>query len=96
MAAHDLHLNVNQWYSTDNDMIAVAKRITLLMAKLSELVRGENGTKTDLIATARQLAEESLEISKLAQELAKNCTDKRMRQVILLFFIFIFKIFSSK
>jgi vinculin len=82
MAAHDLHLNVNQWYSTDNDMIAVAKRITLLMAKLSELVRGENGTKKDLIATARQLAEESLEISKLAQELAKNCTDKRMRQVI--------------
>ena len=80
MAAHDLHLNVNQWYSTDNDMIAVAKRITLLMARLSELVRGDTGNKKDLISTARQLAEESLEISRLAQELAKNCTDKRMRQ----------------
>lgn len=83
MAAHDLHLNVNQWYSYDNDIIAVAKRITLLMARLGELVRGDNGTKKELIATAKELAEESLEISKLAQELSKNCTDKRMRQVFI-------------
>ena len=81
MAAHDLHVNVNQWYSTDNDMIAVAKRITLLMARLSELVRGENGTKKDLISTAKQLADESLEISRIAKLLAHDCTDKRMRMV---------------
>ena len=81
MAAHDLHVNVNQWYSTDNDMLVVAKRITLLMARLSELVRGENGTKKDLIATAKQLADESLEISRIAKILAHDCTDKRMRMV---------------
>jgi hypothetical protein len=82
MAAHDLHVNINQWHSADNDMIAVAKRITLLMAKLSELVRGENGTKKDLIATARKLAEESLEISRIAKLLAQDCTDRRMRTVL--------------
>lgn len=81
IAAHDLHVNVNQWSSCDNDMIAVAKRITLLMARLNELVRGENATKKDLIATARQLAEESLEISRIAKLIAADCTDKRMRQV---------------
>lgn len=81
MAAHDLHVNINQWYSNDNDMLAVAKRISLLMAKLSELVRGVSGTKKDLIATARQLADESLEISRIAKLLAQDCTDKRMRTV---------------
>lgn len=84
MAAHDLHVNINQWYSNDNDMLAVAKRISLLMAKLSELVRGESGsTKKDLIATARQLADESLEISRIAKLLAHECTDKRMRTNLL-------------
>jgi vinculin len=81
MAAHDLHVNVDQWSSRDNDLIAVAKRITLLMAKLSELVRGEGGNKKDLIATAKLLADESIEITKLAKLLAQDCTDKRMKNV---------------
>lgn len=77
LAAHDLHVNVNQWQSIDNDMIAVAKRITLLMARLSELVR--QGSKKELIATAKLLADESFEISRLAKLIASDCTDKRMR-----------------
>ena len=81
MAAHDLHVNVSQWNSADNNMIAVAKRITLLMARLSELVRGINGTKKDLIATAKKLADESFEISRIAKLIAQDCTDKRMRMV---------------
>ncbi len=81
MAAHDLHTNINQWCSTDNDMLAAAKRITLLMARLSELVRGDTGTKKDLIATAKQIADESLEITRIAKQLAKDCTDKRIRMV---------------
>ncbi|CAF0804091.1 unnamed protein product [Brachionus calyciflorus] len=83
LAAHDLHYNINQWYSTDNDMIAVAKRITFLMARLSELVRAENGTKKDLIATAKQLADESQEICRIARLLANDCTDKRMKMSLL-------------
>jgi hypothetical protein len=82
IAAHDLHINVNQWQSVDNDMIIVAKRITHLMAKLSELVeRGANANKKELIETAKQLADESFEISKLAKSIAQDCTDKRMRLV---------------
>ena len=80
MAAHDLHLNVNQWSSSDNDLIAVAKRITLLMAQLSELVRSDNNKK-DLIATAKQLADESQEITRLSKLIANDCTDKRMKTV---------------
>ena len=82
MAAHDLHLNVNQWYSRDNNMIAVAKNITHLMAKLSSLLKeGSNCSKKELIATARMLAEESMELRRIAILLAQDCTDKRMRLV---------------
>jgi hypothetical protein len=80
MSAHDLHVNINQWYSKDNDMLAVANRISLLMVKLSELVRG-NGTKKDLIATARKIASESTEITRISKLIAADCTDKRMRAV---------------
>ena len=41
MAAHDLHQEVKQWSSKDNDIIGAAKKMALLMARLSELV-GEN------------------------------------------------------
>ncbi|RMZ94679.1 vinculin isoform X2 [Brachionus plicatilis] len=79
MAAHDLHYSINQWYTTDNDMVAVAKRITFLMAKLSELVRGQNRSNKQLISTAKQLFDESLEICRLARLMANDCTDKRMK-----------------
>ena len=39
MAAHDLHNEVKQWSSKDNDIIAAAKKMALLMAKLSQLVQ---------------------------------------------------------
>ena len=39
MAAHDLHQEVKQWSSKDNDIIAAAKKMALLMAKLSQLVQ---------------------------------------------------------
>ncbi len=43
--------------------------------------RGEGGTKKDLIDTAKAIAEASEEVTRLAKELAKECTDKRMRTV---------------
>jgi len=39
MAAHALHMDVKQWSSADNELVAAAKRMALLMAKLSQLVR---------------------------------------------------------
>ena len=51
------------------------------MAKLSELVKDHGGNKKDLIATSKLLADESLEITRLAKLLAENCSDKRMKNV---------------
>lgn len=43
--------------------------------------RGEGGTKKDLIDCAKAIAEASEEVTRLAKELARECTDKRMRTV---------------
>ncbi|ODM94730.1 Vinculin [Orchesella cincta] len=83
MAAHGLHQEVRQWSSKDNEIVAAAKRMALLMARLSQLVRGEGGTKKDLIACAKEIAEASEEVTRLAKELARDCTDKRMRTNLL-------------
>jgi vinculin len=45
------------------------------------IFRGEGGSKKDLIATAKHIAESSTEVAKLAQKLAGECTDKKMRTV---------------
>ena len=93
MAAHGLHQEVRQWSSKDNEIIAAAKRMALLMGRLSQLVRGEGGSKRDLIACAKAIAEASEEVTRLAKELARQCTDKRMRTVcktIYKFFVFLF------
>ncbi|KAK7590064.1 hypothetical protein V9T40_001677 [Parthenolecanium corni] len=82
-AAHGLHQEVRQWSSKDNDIIAAAKKMALLMGRLSQLVRGEGGTKRDLIACAKAIAEASEEVARLAKELARECTDKRMRTCLL-------------
>jgi hypothetical protein len=90
LAAHGLHEMVTQWSSRDNEIIAAAKRMALLMAKLAQLVRGEGGTKKDLIKCAKDIADASCEVTRLAKELAKECTDKRMRTVTALDSIFLF------
>jgi len=83
MAAHALHMDVKQWSSRDNEIISAAKRMALLMAKLSQLVRGEGGSKKDLIDCAKAIAEASEEVTRLAKQLAHECTDKRMRMNLL-------------
>ena len=53
------------------------------MAHLSELIRGGKGTKRELIACAKALADASERITELAKELARNCTDKKIRTNLL-------------
>lgn len=56
--------------------------MAVLMGRLSQLVRGEGGSsKRDLISCAKAIAEASEEVTRLAKELARECTDKRMRTV---------------
>ena len=38
-AAHELHMEVRQWQSQGNDIITSAKRMAVLMAKMSRIVR---------------------------------------------------------
>lgn len=82
IAAHGLHQEVRQWSSKDNEIIAAAKRMAVLMARLSELVRADSkGSKRELIATAKMIAEASEDVTRLAKQLARECTDKRIRTV---------------
>ncbi|XP_055532948.1 vinculin [Wyeomyia smithii] len=84
MAAHGLHQEVRQWSSKDNEIIAAAKRMAVLMARLSELVRADSkGSKRELIATAKKIAEASEDVTRLAKILARQCTDKRIRTNLL-------------
>ncbi|KAF6041156.1 Vinc [Bugula neritina] len=83
LAAHTLHQEVKHWESADNELVTAAKQMALLMAKLSSLVRGEGGSKKELIDTARKVAEQSAVVTKLAKGLAAECTDRRMRTNLL-------------
>ncbi len=83
VAAHGLYQEVKQWDHTDNEIIAAAKKIAYLMAHLSELIRGGKGTKRELIACAKALADASERITELAKDLARNCTDKKIRTNLL-------------
>jgi vinculin len=50
------------------------------MVKLNEIMNGK-GNKRDLLTTAISVAEDSFELCRIAQLLANDCTDKRMRLV---------------
>ena len=51
------------------------------MAKLSQLVGKDARSKRELISCAKSIADASEEVTRIAKELAKECTDKRMRMV---------------
>lgn len=78
-AAHNLHQELRQWSSHENDIVTAAKRMAILMARLSQLVRGEGGNKKDLIDCAKAIADSSEEVTRLAVQLARQCTDIKMR-----------------
>lgn len=82
-AAHNLHQELRQWSSHENEIVAAAKRMAILMARLSQLVRGEGGSKKDLIDCAKAIADSSEEVTRLAVQLARQCTDIKMRMTLL-------------
>ncbi|XP_078687982.1 vinculin-like isoform X7 [Branchiostoma floridae x Branchiostoma belcheri] len=83
VAAHQLHLEAQKWSSKGNEIVAAAKKMALLMAEMSRLVRGEGGNKRDLIRVAKEIALVADEVTRLAKEVAKQCTDKRIRTNLL-------------
>uniref|UniRef100_A0A183CKI5 Vinculin n=1 Tax=Globodera pallida TaxID=36090 RepID=A0A183CKI5_GLOPA len=74
---------LRQWSSHENDIVTAAKRMAILMARLSQLVRGEGGNKKDLIDCAKAIADASEEVTRLAVQLARTCTDIKMRMTLL-------------
>ncbi|XP_072881829.1 vinculin isoform X1 [Hemitrygon akajei] len=82
-AAQSLHREARKWSSKGNDIIGAAKRMALLMAEMSRLVRGGSGNKRALIHCAKDIAKASDEVTRLAKEVAKQCTDKRIRTNLL-------------
>ncbi|ENN77621.1 hypothetical protein D910_07599 [Dendroctonus ponderosae] len=84
VAAHNLHREVRQWSAKDNELIAAAQRMAKLMARLSELVHNDDkGSKRELIATAKAIADASADATRIAKQLARECTDKRIRTNLL-------------
>lgn len=72
---------MGQWNHKNKDIITAAKKMASLMDHLSQLVSGDEDSKSDLITYAREIAEASEEVTRLAKELARECPDKRMRTV---------------
>ncbi|XP_066153988.1 vinculin isoform X11 [Euwallacea fornicatus] len=84
VAAHNLHREMQQWSAKDNELIAAAQRMAKLMARLSELVHNDDkGSKRELIATAKAIADASADVTRIAKQLARECTDKRIRTNLL-------------
>ncbi|XP_038219104.1 talin-1-like isoform X2 [Zerene cesonia] len=80
-AAHGLHAAVRDWSARDNEVVAVAKRVAVLMAQLSHHMY--NDRKRELIATSKAIVAKSHEVTQLARKLALQCTDLRIRNNLL-------------
>ncbi|XP_046973845.1 talin-1-like [Vanessa cardui] len=80
-AALDLHSAVRGWSARDNEIVAVAKRTAVLMAKLSDYMN--TGNKRELIFTSNSIVAESRHVAELAKKLALECSDIRIRTNLL-------------
>ena len=74
------------WWHTWGDTSSDSD-IHLTTFNPSELIRGGKGTKRELIACAKALADASERITELAKELARHCTDKKIRTNLLQVFL---------
>ena len=83
MAAHDLHQEVRQWSSKDNDIIAAAKKMAFLMARLSRSVQEEEGSKRELISISKVSKREML-CSRLIFNIIQLLLDSLLQEIIIL------------
>ncbi|CAF1061492.1 unnamed protein product [Adineta ricciae] len=83
MAAHDLHLYIKQYSSIDNKLVALGKKMAHFVAQLSFLIRGETGTKRDLISISREVADMSEQVTDIVKKIANECSDRRIRTNLL-------------
>ncbi|XP_022836632.1 vinculin-like [Spodoptera litura] len=79
--AMNLHVAIRDWSSRDNEIVAVAKRMAVLMAKLSNFMN--NDKQREVLATSKSIVLESHEVARLAKKLAHECTDHRIKTNLL-------------
>ncbi|XP_053619003.1 talin-2-like isoform X2 [Plodia interpunctella] len=80
-AARDLHSVVREWSARDNEIVAVAKKTAVLMAKLSAHMN--NNAQHELVRTSRSLALSARALAALARRLAARCGDRTLRTNLL-------------
>ncbi|XP_073958980.1 vinculin-like [Choristoneura fumiferana] len=80
-AARNLHAAVREWSARDNEIVAVAKRSAVLMAKLSDYMHADK--KREVLSTSKAIVAASHEVARLARKLALECTDMRIRTNLL-------------
>ncbi|KAJ8956385.1 hypothetical protein NQ318_015123 [Aromia moschata] len=78
VAAHNLHREVRQWSAKDNELIAAAAT----NGQAHGQAVGAR-SKRELIATAKAIADASADVTRIAKQLARECTDKRIRTNLL-------------
>ena len=66
------------------------------MAHLSEIVKDGRGTKRELIACAKGLADASNRMTELSKQLAALCTDKKIRTNLLQVLIIVLQFFLQR
>ncbi|KAJ8705175.1 hypothetical protein PYW07_011002 [Mythimna separata] len=79
--ALNLHVAIREWSSRDNEIVAVAKRMAVLMAKLSNFM--SNDKQREVLTTSKAIVSESHEVARLAKKLAHECSDHRIKTNLL-------------
>ncbi|CAB3232888.1 unnamed protein product [Arctia plantaginis] len=79
--ALNLHVAIRDWSSRDNEIVAVAKRMAVLMAKLSAYMNTDK--QHEVLTTSKSIVAESHEVARLAKKLAHECTDHRIKTNLL-------------
>ncbi|PAA85713.1 hypothetical protein BOX15_Mlig002790g1 [Macrostomum lignano] len=74
-AARSLHQQVTQYSSEDNEIIAAAEKISLLFARLNQIMNEKDSSKKDLLDTAKAIVEASQNVTRIGNSLASRCTD---------------------
>ncbi|XP_075987206.1 vinculin-like isoform X2 [Anticarsia gemmatalis] len=79
--ALNLHVAIRDWSSRDNEIVAVAKRMAVLMAKLSDYMNTDK--QHEVLTTSKSIVTESHEVARLAKKLAHECSDHRIKTNLL-------------
>ncbi|EDV28839.1 uncharacterized protein TRIADDRAFT_52110 [Trichoplax adhaerens] len=80
-AARSLRRETSRWSDSDNDIIATASKAAGLMGTMSKIVEdGSDVTRKEIIQTAKDIAKISDLFVKYVEEIARKCSDKRMKE----------------